>query len=331
MSALLLTLLAQGTIVGGAALLANLALRRYPPQLRMAVLAVGVLSFVLPFGRLGSGAEVIIVVGGPARSSFLSAVDTLWLIAGGGAALATARLVLEAWALRRLLARSQPDPSLRRRARALALDVSPRVSDVRVSSDCSVPFVVSFRAPVIVIPRSMQHLQPERLDAVLLHEIAHVRGGDVVTSALLAVISAVLWFHPLARLLVRAIRQALEERCDDFVLRRSPEGAYAYAETLVDIVASLRERAPRAALSMASGETRSLASRLRRIAGHDRLVTATWRSLVMSLVIAAPLLAGATLLAPRFVSSVSPIEQLRSPGDVETVHAFRHSHRHSHH
>jgi beta-lactamase regulating signal transducer with metallopeptidase domain len=329
MSGLLLTLLAQGTIVGGAALLANVALRRYPPHLRMAVLTVGVFSFLVPFGRLGS--VDVIFVGGPAGSSFLSILNILWLITGCGAAWAAARLALEAWALRRLLARSEPDVTLHRRAKDLARDSSRRVPDVRVSDDCRVPFVVSFRTPVIVIPRSLQQLQPERLDAVLLHEIAHVRGGDVVTSALLAVFSALLWFHPVAGLLVRAMRQALEERCDDFVLRRSPGGAFAYAETLVGIVASLRAHAPAAALSMASGETRSLASRLRRIAGHDRLVTATWRSRVMFVAIAAPLLAGATVLAPRFVSPATPTEQLRSTGDGESVHAFRHSHRHSHH
>jgi beta-lactamase regulating signal transducer with metallopeptidase domain len=284
MTGLLLTLLAQGTLVGAAALLAAFALHRYPPRLRVAILGCGVCSFFVPL-KLTAEAHAGAFAAPPAL------VALFVLVAVAGALAGLVRLGIEAFALRRLLARTTPaGASVRRRAHELAGEAV----DVRLTADCHVPFVAAGKR--IVLP---ERVDEGRIDAILLHEIAHIRGGDVAVNRLLAFVSALLWFHPVARLLVRSLRQALEERCDDFALRRAE--TYAYAETLVELAASLPS--PAAALSMASRETRSLAARLRRIAERDRQVTSVRRCVVALVLVAAPLLAGAAQLTPRFVST----------------------------
>jgi beta-lactamase regulating signal transducer with metallopeptidase domain len=281
MTGLLLTLLAQGTLAGAAALAAAFLLRRYPPRLRMAILGFGVCSFAVPL-KVATRNHM----GALAAPSPLLAL--LLAVAAAGALVALERLAIEALALHRLLARTAPaGAELQHRATVLAGEPVT----VRLTAECHVPFVASGKR--IVLPHG---LDDERLDAILLHELAHLRGGDVAVNRLLAVFSALLWFHPVARLLVRALRQALEERCDDFALRQAD--AYAYAETLVELAASLPS--PSAALAMASRETRSLATRLRRIAEQERQVTTVRRCVLALVLVAAPLVAGAVQLAPRF-------------------------------
>ena len=52
-------------------------------------------------------------------------------------------------------------------------------------------------------------------DAVLLHELAHVRRGDYPWNVLLRLVEAVYWPHPLVWVLGRAIAELRERACDD--------------------------------------------------------------------------------------------------------------------
>ncbi|MGZ8710231.1 MAG: M56 family metallopeptidase [Thermoanaerobaculia bacterium] len=300
MTGLVLTLLVQGTVVGAAALVASRMLRRYPPGLRIAILALGIGSFLVPL-KVATRAHA----GAVASPSWILMV--LGLVAAAGAAAGLVRLAIEALALRRLVARTMPaGADLQRRARELA----GRDVRVRLTADCDVPFVAS--ADLIVLPASMRDFDDERIDGILLHEIAHIRGGDVAMNRLLALFAALLWFDPVARLLVRALRDALEERCDDFALRHAE--AHGYAETLVELAASLRSGSLSAAMSMASGETRALSARLRRIAEHERQVTSIGRCVLALVLVAAPLLIAAAQITPSFV----------------VTDDIRHSRRHAH-
>lgn len=67
--------------------------------------------------------------------------------------------------------------------------------------------------PVIVLPESARDNQ-----AVVRHELAHVRRGDAVTLALAELTKVLQWFNPLVWLAVKRLRAESERACDDAVV-----------------------------------------------------------------------------------------------------------------
>jgi hypothetical protein len=76
------------------------------------------------------------------------------------------------------------------------------------------------------------------VEALLLHELAHVRRHDVLVGRLQAVVETLLFFHPATWWISRQVRQAREACCDDLVVRAGSERT-TYAQAL----AALAERA----------------------------------------------------------------------------------------
>ncbi len=70
--------------------------------------------------------------------------------------------------------------------------------------------------PVVLIPTSaLLSLTPEALEAVLIHELEHVRRGDFLANVLQTFAEALLFYHPAVWWLSRRIRQEREHACDD--------------------------------------------------------------------------------------------------------------------
>ena len=99
-------------------------------------------------------------------------------------------------------------------------------------ADVSVPVVVGLGRAVILLPHSSADWPPERLDAALRHERAHLRRGDLWTLLLSHVTCAVYWFHPLAWLAAAQMRREQEQACDDAVIL-SGLAPDLYAEALI--------------------------------------------------------------------------------------------------
>jgi hypothetical protein len=90
---------------------------------------------------------------------------------------------------------------------------------------------------VILLPRSLaDHLPPAQLRAVLLHELVHLRRGDVWVNCLQALVQILYWWHPLLWLANARIRRVRED-------------AETYAPTLLE-VAKLSLRRPLASLGL---------------------------------------------------------------------------------
>jgi D-alanyl-D-alanine endopeptidase (penicillin-binding protein 7) len=69
---------------------------------------------------------------------------------------------------------------------------------------------------VVLVPvAAMLALSPEALEALLVHELAHVRRGDFLANILQTLAEALLFYHPAVWWLSRRIRQEREHCCDD--------------------------------------------------------------------------------------------------------------------
>ena len=75
-----------------------------------------------------------------------------------------------------------------------------------VSSLVEVPAVVGWLRPVVLMPvGALAGLAPEQIEALLAHELAHIRRHDYLVNVLQSVVEAVLFYHPaINKLTVRA-------------------------------------------------------------------------------------------------------------------------------
>jgi uncharacterized protein (TIGR03435 family) len=106
-----------------------------------------------------------------------------------------------------------------------------------VSSNQAVePGVFGIVRPVLIWPRGIEdRLSDEQIEAILAHEIAHVRRRDNLTAAIHMAVGAAFWFHPLVWWIGARLVDERERACDEDVVRRgtAPD---VYAESILRTV-----------------------------------------------------------------------------------------------
>ncbi len=100
-----------------------------------------------------------------------------------------------------------------------------------VSSLAEVPVVIGHFRPVILMPLALlANLPAGQVEAILLHELAHVRRRDYLVNALQRLVESLLFYHPAVWWVSRVIRSERENCCDDVVVSvRGDAHEYALA------------------------------------------------------------------------------------------------------
>jgi TonB family protein len=106
-------------------------------------------------------------------------------------------------------------------------------AEIRIG-DVNTPLTCGVMRPVILLPTSARDWDDQRLRAVLLHESAHVRRRDCMAKYIAQGSRALLWWNPLAWMLVARLNHEQELACDDAVLSAGIP-ADAYAKVLLDV------------------------------------------------------------------------------------------------
>lgn len=97
------------------------------------------------------------------------------------------------------------------------------------------PVTIGFLKPVILVPiASINHLSAQQLEAVILHELAHIRRHDYLLNIVLSIIELGLFFNPFTRLITKSISKERENSCDDWVIQYQYNPSM-YAEALLRI------------------------------------------------------------------------------------------------
>jgi TonB family protein len=94
----------------------------------------------------------------------------------------------------------------------------PSAEGVLLSGDVAVPFTCGLTRPRILLPASAITWTAATLQAVLLHERAHIRRRDLVTQAAAQMVACLWWFQPGVWLLRSRLRAESEFACDAEVL-----------------------------------------------------------------------------------------------------------------
>ncbi|MGH7868614.1 MAG: TIGR03435 family protein, partial [Candidatus Dormibacteraceae bacterium] len=104
--------------------------------------------------------------------------------------------------------------------------------------------------PAILLPADAQAWEREDLNRALMHELEHVRRGDIVSHPLARAVCAVYWFHPLVWMAWWQLVLEAERSCDDAVIARWE--ATGYADQLVGLARRLLAAAKSPVLAMAN-------------------------------------------------------------------------------
>jgi len=215
-----------------------------------------------------------------------------------------ARLLAGLHGGRRLRRDSEPatDPALlamlARQARAMGLLLTPAVA---CCSRVAVPIVVGLVRPMILLPLSMAAgLSPGQVEAVLAHELAHIRRLDPLVNVLQRLVESLLFYHPGVWFISRWIRVERENCCDDLAVAAGTE-RLAYAESLLHIarrsLAGPQGRRSRAAVGVgATGKPSLLRTRIRRLLGGPEEPVRLGRTWPLAALLIAAILAGTALL-----------------------------------
>lgn len=142
------------------------------------------------------------------------------------------------------------------------LDITKKIS-VWISNHIDVPATIGFLKPVILIPiASINSLSSHQLEAIILHELSHIKRNDYITNLFISVIETILFFNPFILLLAKIIKRERENCCDDFVIhyRYDP---HSYASALLRLEQSRRSNL-QLAIGAVSGK-KQLLTRIKRI------------------------------------------------------------------
>lgn len=238
----------QGVVVGLLAWLALQLLRNARPQARYAVACIALVACVLlpvwqilqSLGSTPQAAALAVAtssaVAEMATSSSQASMTTAWpsivdralfdgalpwivvLWATGAAALSLRMLFGLAW-IRRLRAAAQPDTQRLWQARldALALRFGiRRPVALGFVADGDSPVSIGWWRPVVLVPMALAARMPtDLLEALLAHELAHIRRHDYLVNLVQSAIEALLFYHPVVWWLSRRIRIERELVADD--------------------------------------------------------------------------------------------------------------------
>jgi uncharacterized protein (TIGR03435 family) len=234
----------QSTLFALVVWLVALVLKNQRAQIRYALWLAASLKFLIPFSLLAAAAAWIPWRAAPAASPQTTIVYTLnqpfspppsfhpasaptknpqsplpavWFL---GAAAVVSSWMVRWWRLAKLARRASP-VSVRQGIRVMS-------SPARIE-----PGVFGILRPVLILPAGIaEHLSDSQLDAVIEHELCHVRRRDNLAAAIHMIAEAVFWFHPLVWWIETQLVKERERACDEEVLARGSDPE-AYAEAIL--------------------------------------------------------------------------------------------------
>lgn len=250
----------------------------------------------------------------PAIDRVLPAAVLGWLL---GVVFLSIRLATGWYALDRL--RRHPvchvPDSLQSRVDTLAARLRvARPVQVVESALVAVPSLVGWIRPVILLPVGIVTALPaSHLDAVIAHELAHVRRHDYLVNALQAMVETLLFYHPAVWWCSRHVRIEREHCCDD--LAASVCGNPLEYATALASLEELRGGDARFVLAATDGP---LLERVRRLLGVRPVHDGRPQAWVAAFAIAVVLFAGAnsTLTGADDTPPATLQADLRSDGPV---------------
>ncbi|MGX4641301.1 M56 family metallopeptidase [Massilia sp. SYSU DXS3249] len=305
----LLDSLWQGCLVGLEAGVALIGTRHSRPQTRYAIACTSLLLCLLwPVvelaarlhgGAAGSGTALLVQMLPGAGAGvtdggwqgFLQA-HLAWVVAGWAlcASLLGLRMALGLVWIGRSARTEHTDPRWNARLKAMAAGFGiTRAVRLRVVDTLASPVTAGWWRPVVLVPASLiSGMPPQLLEALLAHELAHIRRCDYLVNLAQSLIETILFYHPVVWWLSHRIRVEREQIADDIAARQLGEPrrlALALSE-----LERLQFSTHHLAQAANGGDLMSRITRLLR--PHSDMQAPNWKAAVPAIVFAIAGLAG---------------------------------------
>jgi beta-lactamase regulating signal transducer with metallopeptidase domain len=135
---------------------------------------------------------------------------------------------------------------------------------VWISEKVESPLTIGFWKPVILLPVAVfNHLSCSQVEAVLTHELYHIKRNDYLINIFLTVAEVIFFFNPFARMMFNMVKKERENSCDDHVIA-SGYDAWEYSEALY-ILGRYRNEKYNLAIAATGAGKEYLLQRIRRI------------------------------------------------------------------
>ena len=188
-----------------------------------------------------------------------------------GVIVLSCRMLSGLWSIRklRLSGKTLPDESWQTRLAELCRRLNVK-ANVRLLGSKLVdsPVLIGIVRPVILVPLSLlTWFTPEEIEAILVHELAHVRRHDYLANLVQLVLETLLFYHPLFWRVSNAVRDDREFLCDDFVVDRGGTNSLVYAKTLerLEHFRQIGDKEMKRMLFTPAAAAKPLLNRIRRI------------------------------------------------------------------
>jgi len=175
------------------------------------------------------------------------------------------------------LSKARHSTAVPSKARAAAKVFVPKPISIAVSEEIRVPAAIGFWKRTIVLPAwTLRELSPEDLNAILLHEFAHLRRGDDWTNLIQKIVRALFFFHPAVWWIDQRLSMEREMACDDAVLAETGN-PHGYATCLVSLLEKSMSRRGWTMAQAAVHRAREASLRLTEILNKNRpAATRVW-------------------------------------------------------
>ena len=164
---------------------------------------------------------------------------------------------------------------------------------IGLSKMVNVPCMMGYVKPIILLPFALpNYLNVNEIEAIILHELAHVKRNDYLVNLVQQIVSAILFFNPSSWLINRIINEERENCCDDLVLK-SATNPKIYANALFKLEQT-RENNMRMAMA-ATGKKYHLLTRIERIMKTKNQIQSIRPALLAVVVLTAGIISAAVL------------------------------------
>lgn len=197
---------------------------------------------------------------------------------------------------------------VRRLSRRLRVSRSVRLCE---SAQVEVPAVIGYLRPIIIVPaRALTGLGRQHLEALLAHELAHIRRHDYLVNLLQMVVETLFFYHPAVWWISSKVRHERENCCDDLAVAACGD-VLTYARALTALE-ELRLGSP-PSLAVAATGGGSLFGRVRRLLETPSPVSRPAFCLASLITVAI----GCFIWVGAQQVGVSPVQDLASAQEVE--------------
>ncbi|RNL51703.1 M56 family metallopeptidase [Pedobacter jejuensis] len=133
-----------------------------------------------------------------------------------------------------------------------------------LSEIVNVPLVIGYLKPVVLFPLALvNQLDNDQVEAILIHELSHIRRNDFLLNLIKTAIETFLFYNPFVWMAGKFIHIEREHACDDLVLKATGK-PLNYAHALLKLELLKDKTSPAYALA-ATGKTQNLYQRIKRI------------------------------------------------------------------